>query len=351
MDDVATLAARYPFSKWGLEVIRGKLGDDSLDYLSLDDDTIEAVVRQFRLSLSPRRISREAVNYLYPEKEVLSYLFAFNFLVHSEYSEAFRSYLGKRYFNWLCERTYTFLEREREDLILKLFQEELHIPCQISGKYIVVNLTDYLGLHDRTVKVRLVSLPLTRGKLMLAKKEAARVASEVVFSKLTSLLDDKIKLSRRATKVPEFIEILQPIFQKNFGKITEIRERSYPNDPKKYPPCIRSYIERLEKGEPITHFGGFMLASFLRQIGSSKDEVLALFTKASNFDTEKSGYQTSHVFGELGSHTQYTAPACDTIKLSQLCPVEEYCDERIRHPVSVYRRNWRRVATNAETTG
>lgn len=351
MDDLATLAARYPFSKWGLEVIRGKLGDDSLEHLSLDEETTEYVIRQFRSSLSSRRGSKDPVNYLYPEKEVLSYLFAFNFLVYSEYSEAFRSYLGKRYFRWLCERTYSFLEREREDLILKLFQEELHIPCEALGRHVVIGLTDYLGLRDRIGEVRLVGLPLSAGKLMLVKKEAARLASEIVFSKLVSLLDDKIKLARRTTKIPEFVEILQPIFQKNFENITEIREKSYPNDPKKYPPCIRNYIDRLGKGEPITHFGGFMLASFLRQIGSGKDEVLALFAKASNFNTEKSGYQTSHVFGEIGSHTQYTAPACDTIKLSQLCPVEGYCDERIRHPVGIYRRNWRRVATNAETSG
>ncbi|MCL5788625.1 MAG: hypothetical protein M1357_02330 [Candidatus Marsarchaeota archaeon] len=188
-----------------------------------------------------------------------------------------------------------------------------------------------------------MDLPVHSGFLVLDKGSAAKLGADLAFIRLTSILDEKIKLSRGSSSKPAWVSRLSEALRSRLPAISLYSsESSYPVDPSKYPPCIRLFIDQMSKGVNIPHFARFTTAAFMRQIGSSKDEVVKLFTSASNYNADKTVYQVSHIFGEIGSHTKYTTPGCDTLKLSRLCPIEGYCHPRVRHPVTVYQINWRR---------
>jgi DNA primase large subunit len=346
--DLLSLAAKYPFSHWGRSYVEQVWGSDDINDYLLSDTVFRKleIIFTWRKEAFSNLQDRYSVDYLYPENEVVIYLALMFFLTYSDYPEHFKMRLGGHYFNWLTERTSKLLANEREEKIVSEYlQEDLGLIHVIRDKRFIITLKDYLGKLGGVghyFRVSLVDLPLKDGEIILSKELAAYIAADLTFSYLLNLLEGKIRLSRGSTKkLPWMNKVQQFVNQFVSEKIIVDSDVAYPNDPEKYPPCIQIFVEQLSKGVAIPHFARFAVTSFMRQIGVDKDHVVSLFTSASDFNVEKTKYQVSHIYGEIGSHTSYTAPSCDTLKVSRLCPIQGYCNIHAKHPVSVYFSKWR----------
>jgi len=66
--------------------------------------------------------------------------------------------------------------------------------------------------------------------------------------------------------------------------------------------------------------------------------VIELFKNFSDYSERMTRYQVEHIAGEKGSRTRYTPPRCDTLQTHGVCTnMDETC-QKIRHPLSYYRR-------------
>ena len=73
-------------------------------------------------------------------------------------------------------------------------------------------------------------------------------------------------------------------------------------------------IFKLVRDEDIEHFHRFAIATFLRCLGWSKEEIHRLFAFRSDYDWRMTEYQLSHIFGEVGSRKVYFPPSLSKLK-------------------------------------
>ena len=105
--------------------------------------------------------------------------------------------------------------------------------------------------------------------------------------------------------------------------------------PELFPPCMTHLLERVQRGDHLPHHSRFAITSFLANIGLSTDEIVQLYEVNPGFGEEMTRYQTDHIQGE-SSPTEYTAPACATMKSYGDCVNPDALCDHISHPLSYY---------------
>ncbi len=323
------------------------LGVEDLEGYTLDEEMVKRIVDRFAEDNPDPEEAELSVDYLNPSNEVVCYLLSMGFLVYSKLPEYAKMRLGARYFNWMSVRTGELLKSEEPQTVSELLSADLSLPNKLEGGLIIVSLADFLKLSTAwSSRIRLVELPLYRGKLMFDVKSIAPVASQLCFTRLNAILEDKLRLSgsmgprRRPSWVSELeaeVSKLVPKTWEEFGG-----EGVLPRVADQYPPCMRDIMAQMARRLEPPHFARFAFAAFMRMIGAPKEETLKAFSTTSDYQERIASYHISHIYGEIGSHTAYTAPSCDTLKAARLCPIEGYCNPKAKHPVTVYRINIRR---------
>ncbi|MEM0321869.1 MAG: hypothetical protein QW613_05695 [Thermoprotei archaeon] len=350
------LAARYPYSHWGSKVVE-ELGIENLDNYTLDEEMLKRVLERFSTDNPDPEYVEFTVDYLNPLNEVLAYLVGINFLVYSRLPEYAKMRLGSRFFNWLSIRTGELLKTEEPLTVSELLSVDFSLPNMVEedGK-IVVKLSDFLSMPNLWGnRLRLVDLPLYKGKLILDGRSSSLIASQLCFSKLNRILEEKLRFSPPSgpRKRPGWVEGLETEVSKLVPKSWEELGGGgvLPRKAEMYPPCMREIIAQMSKGLEPPHFARFAFAAFMRMIGAPKEETLKAFSTTSDYNESIAAYHIAHIYGEIGSHTAYTAPSCDTLKTARLCPIEGYCYPKAKHPVTVYRINLNKNPSKAEAKG
>ncbi|MFC7133044.1 MULTISPECIES: DNA primase regulatory subunit PriL [Salinibaculum] len=105
--------------------------------------------------------------------------------------------------------------------------------------------------------------------------------------------------------------------------------------PELFPPCMKSLLDRVQKGEHLEHHSRFAIASFLTSIGMDTDEIVELFQVNPGFGEEATRYQVDHIRGET-SPTEYSAPSCATMQSYGDCVNMDDLCETISHPMAYY---------------
>jgi DNA primase large subunit len=170
---------------------------------------------------------------------------------------------------------------------------------------------------------KLVNKPVTRGKVILDRQDLVRLIGD----EIDVLIRDRLKSIPAGTKLPEklqevvsqIIEIAPPPPQSPYT-IVHIA-------PENYPPCVRKAIDLLDKGQNVPHYGRFLMATYLLNVGKSVEEIVAMFPKAPDFRQNITKYQVEHLAGLKGSKTRYRVPSCRTLQTHQFCfkdPVKCY---------------------------
>jgi len=107
--------------------------------------------------------------------------------------------------------------------------------------------------------------------------------------------------------------------------------------PDLFPPCMRSLLDQVQKGEHLEHHSRFAIAAFLTSIGMSTDEIVELFQVNPGFGEEATRYQVDHIRGAT-SPTEYSPPSCATMQSYGDCVNMDDLCERISHPMAYYER-------------
>ena len=113
-------------------------------------------------------------------------------------------------------------------------------------------------------------------------------------------------------------------------------------DINKLPPCMKDILANIQAGENVPHMGRFALVSFLHSLKLSTNDILKLFSRAPDFEEDRTRYQIEHISGSISS-TEYTPPGCEKMRTYGICPqdkIDALC-KKIRHPLSYYKRKWK----------
>jgi len=113
-------------------------------------------------------------------------------------------------------------------------------------------------------------------------------------------------------------------------------------DINKLPPCMKDILAAIQSGENVPHMGRFALVAFLSSLKLGTNDILKLFSRAPDFEEEKTRYQIEHITGST-SATSYTPPGCEKMRTYGICPVEKIDDlcKKKRHPLSYYKARWK----------
>ncbi len=250
-------------------------------------------------------------------------------------------------FNWYAHYValteHRMLMEEDEDGILDV---ALHFEIEpdIDGETYKLQFTDYLK-HSARLKGpewKLINRGLDNGQVSLTKKVFIRMLMETI--RLYTL----DKLHEMAENVPEpVLKAMKKEFQQDIKKIRkelDSKKAEYESEnlgevtADAFPPCVVLLIERMRKGDNLSHEARFAVVSFLHTIGMGSEDILKFFGTSPDFDVERSRYQIEHITGKSSS-TEYTPPECKSMKGFAICPGEnKLCAKRwMSHPLTYYR--------------
>jgi len=196
-------------------------------------------------------------------------------------------------------------------------------------------LTNTRNMNE--LKWKLTNRLLKGGYVQLTKDEAARLIEEEVQRKILEKtkrppIEPPAALQKALEDLKQIASVRSPI-QPTIESLVVTEDM---------PPCIKRLLDTLSSGGRLSHIGRFTLTSFLVNVGATEDDVMKLFKSASDFDETKTRYQVEHISGKRGGRTKYTPPRCDTLKTHGICVVPDELCQKIRHPLTYYKRRRRR---------
>lgn len=254
------------------------------------------------------------------EWEILSYAFA-RILI---------SCLDERNFiDRLCryeaERALYFLQTEspeKKDYITSIFR--------LNPEDEEIAVVDYIilcsSLNDP--KWRLINRDIKSGLVRIEKDEY----NELIKERIRVMLADQLPM-----RISESIcNLLAPLTDDLSAEYREMLMEQFGEvDEDSFPPCMKAIIHAVTEGTNIPHTARFSLTAFMHIIGMDIHQIVEVYTRAPDFDVDKTLYQVEHISGKSG--TEYTPPTCATMKTYGLCVNrDQYC-KNINHPLSYYK--------------
>jgi DNA primase large subunit len=252
-------------------------------------------------------------------------------------------FIKKRYALAEAKQAYNDMKLEPKEKILAIAQNfgwKLTLNDDVEMPYeFKLHFTDYLRntTHLREKKWKLVNRLLSNGNVYLTRNETARLLSEEVRKHIEKRLEIK-ELPKFPQKIMETAEKIKKLSVEKIGKA---EMEGFPKTivQTAFPPCIKTLYEAASSGRHLSHIGRFTLTSFLINVGMPPENVIDLFKNFSDYNERMTRYQIEHIAGERGSRTRYIPPKCDTLRTHGVCVNPNELCQKIRHPLSYYRKN------------
>jgi len=248
------------------------------------------------------------------------------------------------------------VEEKRDSVAVYLGIDELSPPIFRKKRVSVDNGDGVLRVHfldymenmkwiwEYDQRWKLTNTILDNGFVLIPKEEVDDFLTALLTARLVELSARMRMGERKIGLISEDLRELATTWRRAFKHSVPYRseegERVVVETRSVLPPCMRNLMERVKRGEGLSHFARFTLTTFLLNIGWSVDEIVSLFTKVPDFDERVTRYQVEHIAGLRGSRTKYKPPKCENIRFHGLCTEDKYC-KGIRHPLQYYER-WRR---------
>lgn len=326
--------AKYPFLKEATEYVKElNLNVEDLtnpEFVKVLERAEERLEEAILYALVSRKPQNEGI-------EILSFPVAIMIAIATE-----NPFIKKRYALAEAKQSYNDLKLEPKEKILAVAQNfgwDITMSDNSAMPYeFALSFKDYLkniaGIQEKRWK--LVNRLLVRGRVYLTKSEVARLLSEEVRNYIEKRLEveDVPKLPPKITEAAGRIKGL------SIKKVSKGEIEAFPKTVmlEAFPPCIKALYETASSGRHIPHVGRFTLTSFLINVGMSLGDVNELFKSFSDYNERVTRYQIEHIAGERGSRTRYIPPKCDTLRTYGICMNPEELCQKVRHPLSYYRR-------------
>lgn len=323
--------AKYPFLKDAVAFISEQV-DVQLQELGRDEfkPIVQRAVQRIQQALTNRRIttsSEELINYLC---EVLSFPTAVAMVSAIDDPQ-----LRSVYSLSEAKAAYGNLRDEDPKTVLAI-SRELGIRAEPAKEAISdfnLSLVDYLmyatNFHQK--KWKPVNRTLIHGMVKVTQQELARILQEAIQRHIYQKTSAKVTMGDFPDSIAEEVVGIK----RNWEKVKETMgfRAAAVDDAANRPPCIRRMIERLEKGEHLSHTERFALTTYLANSGRTIDDILGLYSTSPDFNPARTEYQVKHLAGQTGSRTKYKPPKCTTMKTQGICPDGDELCEKIRHPL------------------
>jgi DNA primase large subunit len=329
--------AKYPFLKETAEYVKKldikveDLIDSSLS--SVLERAEERVEEAILYTLTGRKQRNDEI-------EILSFPVAIMIAISTD-----NSFIKKRYALAEAKQAYEEMKSEPREKVLAIahnydWRLEINNHTEIPREF-SLSFVDYVRntTHLRETKWKLVNRLLSSGNVYLTRNEATRLLSEEIRRHVEKRLE-----ARDLPAFPARInEIAERIKKLSLEKIGEAEMEGFPKEMVQtaFPPCIEALYQAFTSGRHLSHIGRFTLTSFLVNVGMPSEKVIELFRNVSDFNERMTRYQVEHIAGEKGSRTRYIPPKCDTLKTHGVCVNPDKLCQKVRHPLSYYRKRLR----------
>ncbi|MBS3817101.1 MAG: DNA primase large subunit PriL [Candidatus Thermoplasmatota archaeon] len=324
--------ARYPF----LDEAKGYISEEAPSLGELIKDSLWGPVRErgkdrvFEALDEGKVRIRDIRDDIEQEEELFSYPIA-RMLV----SSIGDNFLVRRYSLGEAERVVTELSGEDDEMILKM-ASALEINAGMDGDLFTIFFGDYLENTERlrAPPWKLVNQDLRDGKVYMDREKFIRLLKERVFFIISEDLPAPVS-DQILNNFERSIEQIEEKLRERKTEIKEIDLGKVEND--LFPPCIKKLVAGQKEGENLSHEARFALTAFLRKVGLSEDDIIAIFKEAPDFDEDMASYQIEHIIGEI-SGTEYNPPGCDLMKTNGICyNPDSLCEQEwMNHPLSYY---------------
>ena len=204
-----------------------------------------------------------------------------------------------------------------------------------------IHFTNYLHYAPTRYKEwKMINRTMDNGYIKITHKDLCRLIQEAFRKRINDELD-----SRQCSKA--VVEIFSSDIKRIRNSVMLHRKKieAMPVGKlsiEKLPPCMKNILKAIQSGENVPHMCRFALVAFLNSLKLGTKEILDLFSRAPDFEEDKTRYQIEHITGDISS-TSYAPPGCDKMRTYGICPVEEMDDlcKKRRHPLSYYRAKWK----------
>jgi DNA primase large subunit len=323
--------AKYPFLKDAAAFISQQV-DVGLQELGREEfrPVVRRAVQRIQQALTHRRVmtdNEELVDYLC---ELLSFPTAVA-MVSAIGDQQLRSVYSLSE----AKAAYGSLRDEDPRTVLAI-SAELGLRAEpvreaISDFYL--SLADYLlyasSFHQG--KWKPVNRTIAHGLVRVTQQELARILQEAIQRHVYQKASAPVMMEDFPESIAEEVKGLK----RNWEKVKESMgfRAVVVDDAANRPPCVRRMMERLQKGEHLSHPERFALTTYLANSGRTIEEILGLYSTSPDFNPTRTEYQVKHLAGQTGSRTKYKPPKCATMKTQGICPDGDDLCERIRHPL------------------
>jgi len=192
---------------------------------------------------------------------------------------------------------------------------------------------------------KLVNRFLTRGWVLLTRRELVRLVEEAVEARVMSLVED---YSKRADVVGALTNavggfgvqrslVTSVTTTATTGTVGVTVKRRRVGG---VPPCMGAIISEIKSGGNPSHQARFALAAFMlrrcmdegRDVHDCVEEVVGLFRTVADFDERVTRYQVEHIAGLRGGRKVYMPPSCEEMNSLGLCPTNLGCG--VKNPLA-----------------
>jgi DNA primase large subunit len=252
------------------------------------------------------------------------------------------TFFKRRYALGEAFHAYKNLIDEPTSFLIKISNEfNLNVKHDEDTNKLSIHFTDYLHYAPTRYKEwKMINRTMDNGFINLTHKDLCRLIQEAYRKRINDELD-----SRQCSKT--VVEIFSSDIKriKNSVMLHRKKIEAMPVGKlsiEKLPPCMKNTLKAIQSGENVPHMGRFALVAFLNSLKLGTKEILDIFSRAPDFEEDKTRYQIEHITGDISS-TSYSPPGCDKMRTYGICPVEEMDDlcKKRRHPLSYYKAKWK----------
>lgn len=184
------------------------------------------------------------------------------------------------------------------------------------GKEIFVPFWDYLQNAPKDRHYKLSNMELEKGKIKITRAQKLRILEEAIKKYLEAPLP---KLKNAPKEIKEAIMRLEKSLP---------REEIMPASISKtdFPPCIKQMLDELALSKNLPHSARVALAIYLTKAGLSDEQIIAVFSKAPDYNKDTTKYQVEYI-----RKKGYTMQSCATMDTYGICVAECRCYNPIKY--------------------
>jgi DNA primase large subunit len=325
--------AKYPFVREAREFV-GQHFDLNLAELP-ESENREAIERGFQRvyqAIKRKKVPFDTQNMIRYDTEVVSFPVAVVLvaLINDDM-------LRNMYATAEAKRCSGLMSQDRTDI--PRIADELEFHFRVAAEeneqnLLAIRLVDYLAFSPQLwgEKWRLVNRVVDRGEVLVADHEFARILEE----KIKRSILERTRADVSGIKLPTLLVEKRTELADVWKEYKAAIQPEVHLEPRDIPPCMNRLMQRMTKGENLSHVERRTLVSYLAAIGWAEEEMMSLLRYSPDFNERIAKYQLEHITGRRGKGKKYSPPSCATMKMYGLCFPDKWCNH-IRHPLK-YRR-------------